>query len=239
MNKKKVVKRSVIGVLIAAALAVGFSFTPQGAQAKALITGKDIKDQSIESRDIAAGGVAASEVRNRSLTGTEFKQSTVDRFLAGERALDKIEQEKAGWSRDTIGATYTEYFTGSENVAKIGGGFVANHTEVGTFTLPAGEYMVTSEGFFLNNAATSGKTRMQVAIRGESGQDYGTCFTGAISTLANRESHCSATRVIDVPASGTTVTVNVFGYADDQGSADGGKVDADTFVTVVPVTKVD
>jgi len=64
-------------------------------------------------------------------------------------------------------------------------------------------------------------------VRGPGGQDYGTCFTGLASVLAQREATCSTTRVVTVTQP-TVITVYVFGYADDQGEADNGKFNAST-----------
>ena len=79
---------------------------------------------------------------------------------------------------------------------------------------------------------------MQLALRVDDGTDwgvdYGTCFTGAVSALADREASCSTTRVVEVDEP-TEVLVFGFGYQDDLGSADSGKVDATAHVTAVSV----
>ncbi len=48
-----------------------------GAVAGSLLTGADIKDQSIRARDIAAGGVASSELRDGSVLGFDVAAGTV------------------------------------------------------------------------------------------------------------------------------------------------------------------
>ena len=50
--------------------------------------------------------------------------------------------------------------------------------------------------------------------------------------LAGREATCSTTRVVTV-TDATEVKVYAFGYADDQGSADGGKFDAASIVSIL------
>ena len=99
--------------------------------------------------------------------------------------------------------------------------------------------MLTADGFFIAKAGTSptGKTRMQLALRvgkttTEFGTDAGTCFTGATSTLPNREATCSTTRVVNF-TSPTVVEVIAFGYADDQGAADSGVFNVKSFVTAI------
>ena len=103
--------------------------------------------------------------------------------------------------------------SGPTTVASIGGSFATRATVADTYTLPAGTHQISTDGFFISNAATSGKTRLQVAVRGPAGQDFGTCFTGLASMLAQREATCSTTRVVTV-SQPTQVTVFVFGYAD-------------------------
>ena len=79
---------------------------------------------------------------------------------------------------------------------------------------------------------------MQLAIRvadgSTFGEDAGTCFTGLMSTLPQREGTCHTTRVLTL-AQEQTINVKAFGYADDTGSADSGKVDVATYVSVIKV----
>lgn len=230
--------KKIIAVVALAIMALILS--PLGATAAALIGSPEIKDQSVQSVDIAAGGVGASEVRNGSLTGTDMNPNTVKRFLAGEKALQENDAQDA--RLDDLEAQEPAYSASDlTTVTTIGGTFgkfpEPRATQIDSFELAAGKYVVTTEGFFINNAATSGQTRMQIAVRVDDetdwGQDLGTCFTGAISPLANRESHCSTTRVVEL-AEDSSVIVYGFGYADDQGSADSGKVDVKTYLTATP-----
>lgn len=204
----------------------------------------ELQDQSVQSGDISEGGVGASEVRNGSLTGTDMNPNTVQRFL--EKGMTPSEKDTYATKADEAAraaATAPVAGQGTATVANIGGTFGkfpdnVRATILDTVDLPAGKYVVTGEGFFINNQATSGQTRMQLALRVENGtdwgQDLGTCFTGAVSPLANRESHCSSTRVVTL-GEDSIVKVFAFGYADDQGSADSGKVNATSFVTAIPV----
>jgi hypothetical protein len=104
---------------------------------------------------------------------------------------------------------------------------------VDTFTLPAGQHLVDTDGFFISNSQTSGSTILQVAVRG-GGQDMGTCFAPATMTLPNREATCHTTRVVTVTEP-TEVTVYAFGYDDSEGSADSGKFDVYTGTSAVSV----
>ena len=250
-------------VVIAAATAAVFG--GGGAYAAAQITSAQIADQTIQSRDIgsqgvgtdevrnqtlgsgdiAAGGVGASEIRDGSITGADINNTT-EKNLKGaagkEGPAGPQGPEGPAGENGVVSPVSSE--AAPLPVKDIGGSFgkdpAVRATEIDSVDLKAGKYVLTAEGFFTNNAATSGDTRMQLAVRvqdgsnGGWGQDLGTCFTGAISTLADRESHCSSTRVVDLAAD-ASVKVYAFGYADDQGSADSGKVDAKSFVTAIPV----
>lgn len=211
----------------------------------------EVRDQSLRSGDIAESGVGTSEIRNGSITGADINDTT-EKNLRGAKG-----DPGAPGAPGTPGAPGAPGADGADGVVEpiysvsaptavtnVGGSFGkapnVRATELGTVNLAAGKYVLTAEGFFINNQATSGGTRMQLAVRVQDGsndgwgQDLGTCFTGAISPLANRESHCSSTRVVELDQA-AEVKVYAFGYADDQGSADSGAVDAKSFVTVLPV----
>lgn len=133
---------------------------------------------------------------------------------------------------DVAGTLAGSLTTDPAPINLIGGTFSSRATQLGTLTLPAGKYIITGNAFFGSQAAVSGKTRLQLALRTEAGDDVGTCFTGATSQLANREITCSTTRVVEFAAQ-TVVRVYGFGYADDQGSADSGKFGVVSYVTAV------
>lgn len=142
-------------------------------------------------------------------------------------------QGPAGDPASDVAGTVAGYLTTDPTlINQIGGTFSTRATELGTLTLPAGTYVLTGNAFFGSQVAVSGKTRLQLALRTVAGEDVGTCFTGATSQLANRETTCSTTRVVEF-ASTTVVRVLGFGYADDQGSADGGKFGVVSYVTAV------
>lgn len=70
LNKRRVVVAAI--AVPAAVVLIGGSAT-----AASLITSADIKNQTIESWDIAAGGVASSEVRNQSLQSWDLDRGSV------------------------------------------------------------------------------------------------------------------------------------------------------------------
>lgn len=142
-------------------------------------------------------------------------------------------QGPAGDPASDVAGTVADYVaTDPALINLIGGTFSTRATQIGTLTLSAGEYVITGNAFFGSLTAVSGKTRLQLALRTAAGEDLGTCFTGATSTLPNREITCSTTRVVEL-ASETEVEIFAFGYADDQGSADSGKFGVQAFVTAV------
>lgn len=144
VNKKRVLTGAVV---VAATAAVILVAAPKASQAaEDLFTGKDVKDQSLYSVDIAEGGVGYSEVRNGSLTGSDLNPNTVKRFLAGERAQvendaqdakidsleDRVEAEETegdtvGLNESRAGAGYTKFAAPGYSVqwAKCSGGKVA------------------------------------------------------------------------------------------------------------------
>ncbi|WP_269801725.1 collagen-like triple helix repeat-containing protein [Nocardioides allogilvus] len=134
--------------------------------------------------------------------------------------------------------------TADVNVVNIGGGFNEagrGATQVSTFTLTQGTYLLSSDAFFISKplTTTSGLTRLQLAIRGVDGStfgsDLGTCFTGLASTLAQREATCNTTRIVRVDVPSLVVNVKAFGYADDQGQADSGKFNVTTNISALKI----
>lgn len=240
--------KKTVAVLGASALLVTLGGVG-GAVAGDFVTSHDIKNGTVRSVDVKNGTLGLRDMNN--YTVNQIRKSGSDgtngadgargpqgpkgdtgatgpqgpKGEAGAPGAPGADGQDAGLSvNETSGPTV---------VANIGGRFADRATVADTFTLPAGTHQITTDGFFTSTEATSGMTRLQVAVRG-GGQDLGTCFTGAASELANREATCSTTRVITVDQP-TEVTVYVFGYADNQGSADGGKFSAYTATSALQV----
>ena len=188
-----------------------------GAMAAKLITSGDIQDKTIKKIDLHKNAVETQKVKDGSLRLADLDK----------KANDTI--KKAGTASLTVNKT-----SGPTTVAFIGGSFATRATVATTYTLPVGTHQISTDGFFISNVATSGLTRLEVAVRGPAGEDFGTCFTGLASVLAQREATCSTTRVVTV-AQDTLVTVYVFGYADDQGEADNAKFNATTASSALKV----
>lgn len=225
----------------------------------------DMAEDSVGKSEIATNSVGRDEVQynslhgwnveNDSLTNHDIQDGTIglddisraaEDALAGQDGTDGVdgtdgadgEQGPAGEpGADGVVAPVSAAFTA--NVAKVGGPFSSNATEAGTVDLSAGKYIVSTDGLFRSNQATSGNADLQVAVRAadgsEWGADLGTAFTGDSPAQAQREVSTHTTRVVEL-AEDTTVTVHVFGYdGSGEGSADSGKFDAEVYLTAVPV----
>lgn len=145
----------------------------------------------------------------------------------------------------TLGISYV---SNTETVTDIGGTFGkfgddVRATELGTFNLDPGTHVISADGFFNNNEELNyDGTRMQLALRVDDvddnatgwGLDYGTCFTGAISVVDDRDATCNTTRAVTLTES-ETVTVLAFGYNDDESNKNSGSVSATAFISAVSV----
>jgi hypothetical protein len=216
---------ALIGIVVVALFAIGTS----GATAAHLIGSRDIKDGTIKSRDIKDGTIKTRDLNAATIAA-----------LKGQPAAAQAPAPQAPLGAK-LGADST---SGVVVVDNIGGSFgkftgTVRATKVDEVTLAGGTYQLTADGFFHSTEATSGLTRLQLAVRVDDGtdwgQDFGTCFTGAASPLADREATCSTTRVVTVHGP-TTVQVFAFGYADDQGSADSGKFVAQSHLSAIKVS---
>lgn len=249
-------------VVIAAATASIFG--GGAAYAAARITSADIADQTIQSRDIAAqgvgtsevrnqsivsgdiaeGGVGASEIRNGSITGADINDTT-EKNLKGAKGAKGDKGDKGDPGADGKDGVVSPAYSASDSsiVQAIGGSFGkftdgVRATRVDTIELPAGEYVLTAEGFFVNSQATTGKTRMQLAVRVDDGsdwgKDFGTCFTADFGTQKDRETSCNTTRLVQVDNE-TEVVVYGFGYQRNGQGAATNAVEGSAFVSATPV----
>lgn len=124
-------------------------------------------------------------------------------------------------------------------IDKIGGSFKTNKTAVGSFTLPAGTWLINASAFFARTTAGVAGTRPQLALRVGAtdtafGDDYGTILGAEISPAKDRELTGSTVKIVTV-AGDTTVGVYAFGYNDDASSAGSGEITAASEITAVRV----
>lgn len=193
--------------VLAGAAIIGTLSGGVGAFAASQITSQDIKNDTILSRDVHNGTLQYRDLNSQTHDKIDSKSSV---------ALNQHQSQPTP-------------------ITTIGGRFSDGATPVDSFTLPAGTYQITGNGFFGSTEANSGKTRLQLALRDAAGDDLGTCFTGAASPLANREATCSTTRVVTL-SQDTLVTVKAFGYQDDQGGTDSGKFAVQSTVDVLKLS---
>lgn len=120
-----------------------------------------------------------------------------------------------------------------QTIANIGGSFATRATNLGTFELPAGTWMVTTSATFYRTVSGAEGTRPQLALRynGLAGS-AGTILGQEISETANRELMQSITWRVTI-AEPTTVTAYGFGYNDNTSDAGGGQIDVDAQITAV------
>jgi hypothetical protein len=170
--------------------------------------------------------VAATQVVDNSLPKSKIVPADRDAFL---KDTDTDVYGKSGVTKDFA----------AKPIAQIGGSFKTGKTELGTFTLPAGTWMINTSAFFARTAAGVAGTRPQLALRvGASptafGEDYGTILGAEISPAKDRELTGATVKVVTVTAT-TTVGVYGFGYNDDAGSAGSGDITAAASVVAVRV----
>ncbi|KQW50923.1 hypothetical protein ASC77_25015 [Nocardioides sp. Root1257] len=241
----------LIGVGAAVALVVGATGGAVGAQ---LVTSAQIKNGTIQTVDLNPSVVRklnqagprgpAGQAGSDGSDGADGADGAdgVD-GTDGTPGIQGIQGPPGPAASDKLGALAADASSTAKTVTNIGGTFgkftaTVRATELDSFTLPAGTYQLTADGFFHSTAAVSGLTRLQLALRINDGTDWGvdvgTCFTDSTSPLADRESSCQTTRVIELAAP-TEVLVYAFGYADNQGSADSGKFQAVSHVSAIRV----
>lgn len=238
----------VPAAIVAAALVIGVPTVATASQNTYPWDSKDIKNQSLLSVDLAANSVGSSEIRGNAVGTSEIAYQGVSGFDIKNNDVTgvDIKDQSIGLKElhpSTVSAledaVVPQFGKFTANVANVGGSFSERATTAGEFTLKSGKYIITTDALFRSNAATSGNTTLQVAVRGkdgsEWGSDLGTGFTGSSPSQANREVSTSTTRVVSVDVD-TVVEVKVFGYENNgTGSADSGLFDAEVHVTAIPV----
>ncbi|QIX27804.1 hypothetical protein ncot_15290 [Nocardioides sp. JQ2195] len=217
--------KSRVVAVVAAASVIGVASTT-GAVAAKMITGDDIKNGTVESKDIANDTIRGKDVKNGSLGFGDLN----------ETAKSKI-SDQAGVA--LAGSLATD----ATVITNLGGSFATRATELGTVELPeAGTYVINGYGFFdsLEDVpADQAGSQLQLALRtvpaeGEQwGEDFGTCFTGAVP-VGDREMTCQSVRTVTVDAP-TSVIVWGFGYNADQGSDGSGNFTVTADVSALKV----
>jgi len=186
----------------------------------------------------AAGQITSRDVKNESLRGVDIKDGKL-----GLKELSPGARKQLANLAGQPPALAAQFSATDTVIEKLGGSFKTNTTEIGTFDLEPGTYVVNLYGGFDTAAADSPRTEgthLMLALRGPTsdsdqfGADLGTCFTGAFPQ-GDREATCSTTRTITV-AEPTKVRVLGFGYNEDQSSTGSGTFTVDADVSAIEVT---
>jgi Collagen triple helix repeat (20 copies) len=128
-------KNRVAAVAVGAVVLVGFS--SMGAVAGTMITGAQIKDQSIRSNDIATGGVGTSEVRDASILTRDLSQATIDSLKGATGATGAKGEKGDTGAKGEKGDTGTQGVKGDKGakgepgVANVIAGAGYTHTWAG------------------------------------------------------------------------------------------------------------
>ncbi|HEY0695437.1 MAG TPA: hypothetical protein VGD71_41175 [Kribbella sp.] len=127
-------------------------------------------------------------------------------------------------------------------IAKIGGSYSANATDITTVSLPsAGTYAVNARVTFDRKDANDPQyltpttdTMPQLSLRYGSDGDAGTIVGSPISRAGYVELTGSSVAYVTVDAA-TTITVRGFGYNEDRSQFGGGQITAAGVVTAVKI----
>lgn len=174
--------------------------------------------------------VAATQVVDNSLPASKIVPADRAAFLKDDN------------TPDVKGSTTLKAVYNNKVVENVGGSWVTRKTDVGSFTLPAGTWVINTSAKFTRTVADETdplyQTRPQLAVRAFAteanpfGLDFGTVMN-SIAPFAGADMFGSDSKRV-VLTGETTFTVAAFGYQDNRGSDDSGKiklVNATIFVT--------
>lgn len=162
---------------------------------------------------LCARSVAAKQVVDNSIPKSKIVPADRDAFLKDTNTPDV----KGG--ADTLFANET-----AKEITNIGGTFSTRHTEVGTFVLPKGTWLVNlSAKFNRKTAAGSTDPEVQPMLQIVGGGNYVTIMGNDIAPSLDADLTGSAVGLITV-AEDTTFKVNAFGYNSARGSQGSGEI---------------
>lgn len=216
-----------IAIVAASVLALG-TLTTGGAVAAAKVGAKDIRSDAVRSSHLKDG-----TVKKRDLA--EGVQEKLDRTSKPGAKGPKGDKGDKGDPASDIKGGLGANFGGYATIDKIGGRFAENRTEVGTFELAPGTYLINGYAMFDRVDDSDGSSPvLQLAIRGADGSEYGTAFTGEFPAKGNLEQTASVTKVITVTKK-TEIKVYGFGYNADQSAKGSGNYTVYAQVSAVRV----
>ncbi|MFI6681855.1 collagen-like protein [Kribbella sp. NPDC050470] len=133
---------------------------------------------------------------------------------------------------DVNGASTLKAIYNNVTVENVGGSWVTRKTTLGSFTLPAGTWVINTSAQFQRTAADETdpqyQTRPQLAVRAfaTEANPFGSNFGTVMNTIApfvGADMFGSDSRRVQLTEQ-TTFTVSAFGYQDNRGSDDSGKI---------------
>ena len=145
---------------VAAGAAILVTFGSFSAVAANLIGSADIRNGGVHKVDIAQDAVGASEIVDGSVGKNQLSARVVEKLnnsgeprLAGEPGVQGEQGEpgaKGDPASDVFGKlAVTKSSTAMDPIAKLGGPYAENATDLFTFELPgAGTYLVNAHGYF-------------------------------------------------------------------------------------------
>jgi len=135
---------------------------------------------------------------------------------------------------DTKGAAEPLFVNATPKViTNIGGTFSTRHTEVGSFVLPKGMWLVNLQAKFNRaTASPAGDPEVQPMLQLVGDGNYVTVMGSSISPGLDADLTGSAVSLVTVTAD-TTFTVNAFGYNSARGSQGSGEITAQAVVVAV------
>lgn len=222
-------KSRIAAVAAAGALLVGAG--AGGSVAAGHITGQDIVNGTVRTGDIADKTIRADDIRPGRIGMEHMRRDLREQFAENS---------------ESDAAPSPIYSESDKDIAitQMGGSWGTltepNATLLDTVTLPAGRYVLTTEGFFTADSdGNPAPAQIQVAVRMADGTkwgaDLGTCFA-TTGVERKRDYTCSTTRTVELAAD-TDVQVFGFGYnVEDEGGSNSGEFVAESYLTALPVS---
>lgn len=199
------------------------------------VTGYNIKDGTIYGADLGPGMI------------NWF--TTVYNGSVHEIGLDADLKAKVNRPipAEVFGKTGGELKIDPTTIATIGGSWVTGKTELGSFTLPAGQYLINSavvfdrlnadeDGYVVPTTDTMPQFGLRFDITDDNkfGVDAGTVMGVPVSKAGYTELTGSSTKAVTLTAE-TTITAYGFGYNEDRSGFGGGQVKVGGTVAAVRV----
>jgi hypothetical protein len=193
---------------------------------------------------IGKGNIGSWHIADGTIKGKDLRPGIKEKVKNGNKALRKIENNQDQWSEDTKVVPFYSESDKDQEIVNTGGswGTLADPraTQLDSVMLPAGKYVITTEGFFTEiDGGNPDAAQLQIAVRMADGSnwgvDLGTCFT-TTGTAPGRDYTCSTTRTVTLTEE-TEVLVFGFGYnVNDQSGSNSGEFEAESYLTALSVS---